>query len=68
MPYLPSGHKFKAGEMVKVRSGKVYKIRCPRTDDHRDFKGEPGYDARQLRDGKLYGAERIFPESALAAL
>lgn len=58
-------HKFPCGSFVVVRSGKVYRITDHRLDDHPDFKGEPGYCARQIRKGVPYGPYRIFPESSL---
>ena len=59
------GHIFKVGDQVRVKSGRLYKITDIRTDDHRDFKGQPGYDARQFVVGKFYGPVRIFPQNNL---
>jgi hypothetical protein len=63
-----TGHKFKAGDVVTVASGNIYRIYRPRFDDHRKFKGEPGYGALQLRNGVEYGPFRLFRESAIVAL
>lgn len=59
------GHKFTKGQSVTVKSGRVYKILEIREDDHRRFKGEPGYLINQIKNGQLYGPLRISRESNL---
>lgn len=56
--------KFKVGELVKVKSGKLYQIERLRGAG---LYREDGYSAVQLRDGKRYGPTRVFKESALVA-
>lgn len=54
--------KFAVGDLVRVKSGKVYKIE--RLRDAARYR-EDGYSATQVKNGKLYGPMRVFKESAL---
>jgi hypothetical protein len=62
-----TGHKYTKGQQAKVASGNVYQITKLRTDDHRKFKGQPGYEAIQIKNGQPYGPIWIFPEGSLRA-
>jgi len=56
--------KFKVGDLVKVKSGKLYRITHLRGAA---LYREDSYSAVQLRDGKRYGPSRVFKENALVA-
>jgi uncharacterized protein YodC (DUF2158 family) len=55
--------KFKVGDVVKVKSGKTYRIVSLLDDRYED-----DYNAVQMRDGKQYGPHRHFKHTSFVGL
>lgn len=63
------GHIFAQGQLVRVKSGKVYEIAGYRSADWSwKLKGERGYSVIQvIEGGRRYGPYRLIRESNLRA-